>query len=93
MRILALVTASGVVVALSACGSQTTYDVRAPSTTTIQSPQGDANVRCTNGQTTARAKVPSRSDGTGVNADGIHSSASLQLTRRADGSLVITCTP
>ena len=81
-----------VVTALSACGSSATYDVRAPSTTTIQNPQGNANVRCTNGAATAHAKVPPRSQGTGVSADGMPSSTSLQLTRRADGSLVITCT-
>ena len=52
-----------------------TYNVRAPSTTTIRDPHGYATVRCTNGTAAAQAKVPPRSRGKGVNADGTISSA------------------
>ena len=82
--------------ALAGCGSGAKAAltcVTVPTTTTVATPQAGATVRCTNRGISARAKVPPRGHGTGVVADGTASSASLQLTRRADGSLEIVCSP
>ena len=89
-----MICAGGAIVALVAvtgCGGRGAYELTAPATTTIASPRYAAVVRCTNHGIAAQAKVPARGSGVAVDADGKRSSASLQLTRRADGEVVATC--
>lgn len=63
----------------------------APTTTTFATAKTGATIRCTKGRVHPTAKVPSPGHGTAIFADGERSSASLQLTRHRDGSLVVSC--
>lgn len=65
----------------------------APTTLTIATAQTGASVRCTNHGVAAGAKVPAVGHGVGGSADGKRTSATLTLTRKSDGSLVVSCTP
>src|SRR3954447_20815343 len=80
-----------VAVATSGCGARATYQVTAPTETTVLRPSPGADVRCTKHGTTARATAPRRGTGVSVDADGLESSASLELTRKSDGALIISC--
>lgn len=64
----------------------------APTTTTIANPQTGATMRCTNHGATVGAKVPAPGHGVGGAADGTSSSVMIKLTRRGNGSLVVSCT-
>jgi hypothetical protein len=92
VRELVSIAAFTVVLAtVSGCGGGHTYELTAPATTTVLAPRSGSVVRCTNHGTTAQAKLPPRGSGTGVDADGADSSASLQVTRKPSGALVIVC--
>ena len=65
----------------------------APTTTTIAKPQTGADMRCTYQGVAAGAKVPTAGHGVSGSADGKSASATLNLTRKSDGSLVVSCTP
>lgn len=67
--------------------------VTAPTTTTIAHPLTGETVRCANHRVAAGAQVPSAGRGVGGSADGKSASATVVLTRRGDGSLVVSCTP
>jgi hypothetical protein len=64
----------------------------APTTTTIANPQTGATMRCVNHGVAAGAKVPAPGHGVAGFADGTSSSATIDLTRNSDGSLVVSCT-
>jgi hypothetical protein len=52
-----------------------------------------AAMRCTYHGVSAGAAVPSAGYGVAGSADGKSASATLNLTRKRDGSLVVSCTP
>lgn len=64
-----------------------------PTTLTVASAQTGATVRCTNHGVAAGAKVPSPGHGVSGSVDGTSASATLDLTRDSDGSLVVSCKP
>jgi hypothetical protein len=64
----------------------------APTTTTIANPQAGATMRCTSHGVTAGAIVPAPGHGVSGSADGTSSAATIVLTRKSDGSLVVSCT-
>jgi hypothetical protein len=64
----------------------------APTTVTLPSAQTGTAVRCTNHGVAADAKVPARRRGAATVADGLHSSATLNLTRDKGGLLTVSCT-
>jgi hypothetical protein len=64
----------------------------APTTTTIANPQTGATMRCVSHGVAAGAHVPAPGHGVTGSADGKTSSATLSLTRKNDGSLVVSCT-
>ena len=78
---------------VSGCGGGVAQEYTAPLTTTVDDARAGAIIRCKNGEAAAQTKVPAPGHGTGVAADGATSSASLQLTRRAGGALVVVCSP
>jgi hypothetical protein len=63
----------------------------APTTTTIAHPQTGAIMRCVSHGVAAGAHVPAPGHGVTGSADGKTSSATLILTRKNDGSLVVSC--
>jgi hypothetical protein len=65
----------------------------APTTTTIANPQTGQAVRCAYHGISAGAYVPSAGHGVAGSADGANASATLNLTRKNDGTLVVACTP
>jgi hypothetical protein len=65
----------------------------APTTTTIASPTTGQAMRCTYHGVSSGAHVPSAGHGFAGIADGTKASATLNLTRNNDGSLVVSCTP
>lgn len=84
---------AAVAVAIVGCGGgkESAPTFRAP-TTTITGVKTGTPVRCENGEVAARAKAPAPGRGTAIFADGTRASASLRLTRRQDGSLLVVCT-
>ena len=70
-----------------------TLTFTAPTTTTIASPPSGATVRCTNHGVKAGAVVPAPGHGVSGIADGVSSSANIELMRKSDGSLVVSCRP
>lgn len=70
-----------------------TLTFTAPTTTTIANPQTGSDMRCTYHRVAAGAKVPAAGHGVSGSADGKSASATLNLTRKSDGSLVVSCTP
>ena len=83
--------------ALGACGSGAgqagapgSTAFTGPITTTIADAQTGDAMRCDG---MAGAQVPPPGQGVTANADGVSRSATLQLNRGADGSLVVSCTP
>jgi hypothetical protein len=64
----------------------------APTTTTIANPQTGQAMWCSNHGVRAGAHVPSAGQGVAGSADGTKASATLNLTRNGDGSLVVSCT-
>jgi len=82
---------------LAACGAATrqagghgTTTFTGPITTTVADAQTGAAVLCDG---MAGAEVPRPGRGVTANSDGVSKSATLQLDRLADGSLVVSCTP
>jgi hypothetical protein len=71
----------------------TALTLTSPTTVTVASAQTGATVRCTNHGVAAGAKVPSPGHGVSGSADGTSASATLDLTRDSDGSLVASCKP
>jgi hypothetical protein len=69
------------------------FTFTAPTTTTIANPHTGAAVRCVNHGDSAGVIVPSASHGVSGSADGKSTSASLNVNRNNDGSLVVSCTP
>jgi hypothetical protein len=69
-----------------------TVTFTAPTTTTIAKPQTGTIVRCTSHGVAAGAVVPAPGHGVSGSADGTSSSATIELTRKNDGSLVVSCT-
>jgi hypothetical protein len=69
-----------------------TVTFTAPTTTTIAKPQTGTTVRCTSHGLTTGAIVPAPGHGVTGSADGTSSSAIIELSRRSDGSLVVSCT-
>ena len=65
----------------------------APTTTTIASPTTGQAMRCTYHGVSAGAYVPSAGHGVAGSADGTKASATLNLTRNNDGSLVVSYRP
>ncbi len=65
----------------------------APTTTTIAKPTTGQAMRCAHRGIAAGAYVPSAGHGVSGSADGKSASATLNLTRNSDGSLVVSCTP
>lgn len=83
---------------LTGCGSSSpstsipnTFTVA--TTTTVRSAHTGELIRCTNHGVSAGAHVPPPGQGVGGVADGSTSSAELELTRSADGSLHVSCGP
>ena len=95
----ALIIIAAACLVLAACGSGTkpatsggpNHIFTAPTTTMIASPRTGATIRCTSHGVSAGAKVPAPGHGVTGIADGMSSSATLQLTRKSDGSLVVSC--
>jgi hypothetical protein len=69
-----------------------TVTFTAPTTTTIANPQTGATMRCVSHGIGAGAVVPAPGHGVSGSADGTSSSATIDLKRRNDGSLVVSCT-
>jgi hypothetical protein len=95
--ILALIVLSAAGFALAACGSGAgiasrpgTTSFTGPITTTIADVHTSDAMTCDD---MAGAQVPRPGHGVTNNADGTSRSATLQLNRLADGSLVVSCTP
>ena len=65
----------------------------APTTTTISNATTGQAMRCTYHGISAGAYVPSPGQGVSGSADGKSASATLNLTRKSDGSLSVSCTP
>lgn len=65
----------------------------APTTTTIATATTGQATRCTHHGISAGAYVPSPGHGVSGSADGESASATLNLTRKSDGSLSVSCTP
>jgi hypothetical protein len=65
----------------------------APTTTTIANATTGQAMRCTHHGISAGAYVPSPGHGVSGSADGKSASATLNLTRKTDGSLSVSCTP
>jgi hypothetical protein len=63
----------------------------APTTTTITNPTTGQAMRCTYHGVSSGAYVPSPGHGVSGAADGTSSSAIINLTRKTDGSLVVSC--
>jgi hypothetical protein len=83
--------------ALAACGSGTKsgpHSFTGPVTTTVANPKTGATIRCTssNGVHVGAGVPPPGQEVTG-NADATSGGATIQLRRRQDGSLVVSCTP
>jgi hypothetical protein len=104
MKRTALIAGSAAGLVLAGCGSAaklsagppaqvSPFTVTALTTTTIAHPLTGRTVRCTSHGVAAGARVPSAGHGVGGSADGKSASATLVLTRRSDGSLVVSCTP
>lgn len=64
----------------------------APTTTTIANSRTGATMRCVNHGIAAGAKVPPPGQDVTDSVDGTSSSATIDLTRKSDGSLVVSCT-
>jgi hypothetical protein len=64
-----------------------------PTTATFPSAHTGELIRCVNHGTSAGAHVPPPGQGVGAVADGSRFSAELELTRRTDGSLRVSCKP
>ena len=95
--ILALLLLTMAGFALAACGSGTKSGPRSftgPVTTTVANANTGDTIRCTSSQGVhAGAAVPLPGQGVTGNADATSGGATIQLTRRKDGSLVVSCTP
>jgi hypothetical protein len=65
----------------------------APASTTIASATTGQALRCTYHGISSGAYVPSPGHGVSGSADGEAASATLNLTRKGDGSLSVSCTP
>jgi hypothetical protein len=78
---------------LAGCGGGREF--RSPTTVTLsaKSVHTGETITCKNGGVSARAQIPARAHGTATWADGIQASAEVRLTRRADGTLVVVCSP
>lgn len=79
---------------MAGCGSSTTLGsvtVTAPTTTTIAHVKTDASIRCKVKGTAVGAKAPSPGHQVTASSDG-RSPTTLQLSRRHDGSLIVSCT-
>lgn len=61
-------------------------------TTTIPHPQTGQRIVCHIHGIAPSASVPSPGHGVSGSADGTSSSATINLTRKSDGSLVVSCT-
>lgn len=102
MRITALIVTAVAGFALAGCGAgakdstpgpPAPMTFTAPTTTTIADPQRGQALRCSYHGVTAGAYVPAAGHGVVGSADGTKASATLNLTRHSDGSLVVSCTP
>jgi hypothetical protein len=71
-------------------GGTVTFTV--PTTTTIAKPRTGATVRCTSHEVATGALVPAPGHAVSGSADGTSSSATIELTRKNNGSLVVSCT-
>lgn len=88
---LAVVLTAGLF-ALAACGSggkKESLTFSTATTTTLTNPTPGETVRCRG----LHARIPPQGEGVAHSGQGTSSGAKLQLTRRSDGSLTISCTP
>lgn len=90
-----LLMAAGFV--LAACGSGAKPGPRSfagPVTTTIANAKTGETIKCTSSKGMHQgAVVPPPGHGVAGIGDGPSGGATIQLTRRQDGSLVVSCTP
>jgi hypothetical protein len=83
--------AGGYTTALETTQGSTTSTFTAPTTVTVERAQTGATMRCANHGIAAGALVPAPGNGVSGSADGASHSATLTLTRKSDGSLVVSC--
>jgi hypothetical protein len=91
----ALLATTGFVVA-GCGGSRATLPastITGPTTTTVQTPKTGALISCKNDRALVGAKTPQPGQSVTGSGDGPSPQATIQLTRRQDGSLVASCGP